>query len=515
MSFNLSNYTYLKRFYGRCLPTACILAIFASTALLLSWKMNMWEDEGYTIISTNKGIIHAASNAIAFENQPPLYFMTIAAWRKINNSLFWMRVFSLLCVMGSAWIFYGFTKKNSSVSPLLFLLLYCLNPLILWAATEARVYGFNLFFASAFIWSSYELFVKKKHSAFPTAIFFIASILGIYTHYFLSILIISLFVWVCASGVWKDIRRLFYHLAVIILAGFPVLIIAFRQLGQSPASTRHPVGIIPCAIDIGQIIVNDFIPVAEFHAIEFKVFKILVLITCVTILFFYRKHLALDRFRAPLARRLALDVCLGTLLFCLIELVLGAYFIFQRHLIIFIPELLLLFLIMAGSVPNGKVRSSVYIVIGVFLLAGGINRFHSFKKPGDWVNVALYIKSQARPDEPIFIYNCGQEIPFRYHFNGVNAIVPLPQEETYDRFDVSKFQLKDSSRLSAIVNSRVGPGQTCWFIVPSPEEYNGIHLNTPEVKKFLDQRFETLDFKEFYRTRVYHRKNQISETMIH
>src|SRR5256885_4076082 len=66
--------------------------------LFLAFKLNVWVDEAFTLHTTAQGVRYAFNQALQFELQPPLYFVMLGAWRKLDGSIFFARLFSVICV---------------------------------------------------------------------------------------------------------------------------------------------------------------------------------------------------------------------------------------------------------------------------------------------------------------------------------------------------------------------------------------------------------------------------------
>ena len=72
----------------------------------MAWHLNIWSDEASTLYTTQNGIFEAFSNA-GDEKQAPLYFVLLGAWRLIDDSHFFARLFSVLCSVLSIAAFFN------------------------------------------------------------------------------------------------------------------------------------------------------------------------------------------------------------------------------------------------------------------------------------------------------------------------------------------------------------------------------------------------------------------------
>ena len=75
-----------------------LIAVHLALALPLAWLLNIWADEASTLHTTQNGLAYAFRHAAADERQAPLYFWILGLWRDLNGSIFFARLFSLICV---------------------------------------------------------------------------------------------------------------------------------------------------------------------------------------------------------------------------------------------------------------------------------------------------------------------------------------------------------------------------------------------------------------------------------
>ena len=103
------------------------LAIYATFLIYISSIINISEDETYTLNTTSRsflGVIHQSYN---FEAQPPFYFILLSWWRLLCHGIFFIKLFSILCIGFSAYFFYRLVplfseKKNSKWMVVIFFL---------------------------------------------------------------------------------------------------------------------------------------------------------------------------------------------------------------------------------------------------------------------------------------------------------------------------------------------------------------------------------------------------------
>ena len=60
------------------------LLIYASFLVFLCNKLNIWEDEAYSLSTSANKLYKVVSLSYYFEGQPPVYFIILSFWRKIK-----------------------------------------------------------------------------------------------------------------------------------------------------------------------------------------------------------------------------------------------------------------------------------------------------------------------------------------------------------------------------------------------------------------------------------------------
>ena len=123
-------------------PVILSTFVFFIVSLLLSWKLNVWEDEVYTLSTISKNTFADMVRAsIVFEGQPPFYFILAFFWAKINDSVFFMRLLSVIFTIAAGLLIYDLYRKKSPHPKWWGIILVFANPFMLYLATEIRGYS--------------------------------------------------------------------------------------------------------------------------------------------------------------------------------------------------------------------------------------------------------------------------------------------------------------------------------------------------------------------------------------
>jgi uncharacterized membrane protein len=134
------------------LNTAGLIVVHLAIAVPLAYLLNIWADEASTYYSTQHGLIHALQNAANDEKQAPLYFWLLSVWRLLDGSIFFARLFSVVCSVAAIKVFSGLALRMLQPrAALLATAFFALHPFLFWASTETRVYSLVILLSAALV----------------------------------------------------------------------------------------------------------------------------------------------------------------------------------------------------------------------------------------------------------------------------------------------------------------------------------------------------------------------------
>src|SRR5262245_29992571 len=79
--------------------------------LQLAYYLHVWVDEASTLHTTANCFSFSLEAALRDENQSPLYFVLLSLGRMIDGSIFWTRIFSVLCSLTAIWVADDIAKR--------------------------------------------------------------------------------------------------------------------------------------------------------------------------------------------------------------------------------------------------------------------------------------------------------------------------------------------------------------------------------------------------------------------
>src|ERR1022692_1290741 len=129
------------------------MVVYSASMIFLSHKLNIWEDEAYSLNTTSNKLATVIHQSYEFEGQPPFYFLLVAIWRHINSGIFFARLFSLLFIGISGYFFNRIVILVSGIkSSRWILVIFLLNPFTVWAGLEIRLYALAIFLSIILIY---------------------------------------------------------------------------------------------------------------------------------------------------------------------------------------------------------------------------------------------------------------------------------------------------------------------------------------------------------------------------
>lgn len=194
---------------------------------LYFFVQSFWRDEAFSYLMASKNIIDIIFLA-AKDFSPPLYYILLHYWMQILGN-------SEIIIRSLSFLFFGLTlyivfdiltqiNKLSIIKGLFYLLLFILNPLLNYYAFEARMYSMLGFFATL----SFYAFYKKKQK-----LYILATVLGLYTHYFMTLILLSQAIWLFFHTDRKKYIRALIPTITSFLFFLPWVIFMLTQLAHN------------------------------------------------------------------------------------------------------------------------------------------------------------------------------------------------------------------------------------------------------------------------------------------
>ena len=486
MSFlnNIENKKYAN------IPFYVFTVFYFSILLYLAYKVNIWEDEAYSLNTTSNNLAKVIAQSYSFEGQPPVYFILLAIWRLISPSIFFARIFSIVFIGLSAYIvnrIIGLTTDLKSQNWII--IIFLLNPYAVWAAIEIRTYALLIFLSAISIYFILLYYIKNKNKYLYY--FLLVCLIGLYTQYYFVFLIASIALGLLVYKGWHEFFRLslyFIPVLILFLPNFyflPDNIKNFQSMDPG-YSIMQRLSIVIVAV---QNMALGMKSLAGVPVIKWCIRIVFTLLVIISYLNLYKKNGEINKTNL-LKFNLLLFVTFLSLIFFMVFIFITGMKFNERYLAITYPLVILLFIIFSWQSFINKdliygMTSIYFIILLSFQYATPIKTY-------DYNSIAKYIEDVEKPGEPILMNSETISTPFEYYYSGKNTLVQLP-----DTFKLEKegFQvlITDTLELKLILKSI--NSKSILFINDNMVGYGPkLPLDSCILDKYLDSHYHiTLD----------------------
>src|ERR1043166_7277072 len=463
---------------SRAFSIAPLIVLHLLIALPLAYFLNIWSDEASTLYTTQHGFLAAFQHAAIDERQAPLYFWILSLWRSINDSIFFARIFSLLCSLASIKFFSGVARHIFQPrTAFLVSAFFALHPFLIWASVEIRVYSLVILLSSVLLllfidgfWNDDETSQKRSRICF-----LIVTIVALYTNYYLGFLLAG---FLAALLISKKRRLAGAYCGLMLIAAIAVspLLLVFRtQLSANASGFHEATSLIDGLRTLWHQLLTFVLPAEVFPdqdisgADVIRVWSVRAFIL-LTVIFAIKNRKTVSPQTSSLgAITIAVFSCLLIAYFAL-----GTGYVQVRHAsVIFVPLVLFLTSLLSDifSQESRIVRKIVGAAGAILILASFsyalVTLFPNMTKRGDWARIGAFVEQNESPGQPIIVFTTYDALALPYHYHGVNKI--LPDERFFEFEAEDKFGTENSLK-----------GQTDFVISEIPAEANMIWLAVNE-----------------------------------
>ncbi len=500
---------------SQTIMVAVLMLLHLAIAVPFAYYLNIWVDEASTLYATQNGLAVAIQTAAAEQKQAPLYFWIMSVWRMADGSIFFARLFSTICSLGAIAVVAGIARRFlSPKQALLLTAFFAIHPYLIWASAEIRVYSAAILLSAVLIRLFLDAFPRSGTNGHDRASVWAkiwllgAMIVALYTNFYLGFVIAGLFGSLIVAKRWRDARDLAVLLFIAGVAFIPMvfmikavflakaggyqeehsLIVPFKEIWYHTLTFVLPAEIFPTE------------PVSEFA--YWRTWLVRIVFAAVTIVAIVRR------------RQITAETTLfGTITLTIVAFLVIAYFLIGheylaiRHLAPLFVPLILFGALLARDLLGGLFRGRAAVPTIVFGLAvissftyGTLNIYPAFTKRGDWARVGEFIRSNETPGQPIIVFITFEALALRYHYAGVNRI--LPAERFFVYGPEGKYGSADSlkTEIDYVISTIPPEADRIWLAVG--EKCTATEACTP-LQKYIDANYTIEIEKDFYLERVY------------
>lgn len=442
---------------------AIAAAAYVTAAILVATQFGTWTDEEYTLATTAHGPLYAYGHALTYELQAPLYFVLEAMWRELDpSSVLWARLPSIACNAG---LFFTTALIARRLGPerhaIWFALLATLNPFVVFAGFEIRLYAFALLLASI-MWLLFDSGFAGGRDPRARIGFVIVTVAAIYVQYFLAFALAG---FACALVVRGDRRGLVSFLvccAPIVLAALPLALFAHDQVGGY--ETRGPT--------LGALLRHalmhpwlDFLfPFDSTWGVRRGVHRAylgLIVLAFATVL----------AARPRLTRaELSWIACAATIELVYLALILAVRLpLNDRHYVaLYVPLAAAAYAVACAVLRGRHPGYSLAFGLCAALTAGALTaQYRALALPGDWRRVGSYLSTAVPAGDAIVLYTADNVAALQRQYHGSAPIVPFPVTPSADAYDADVFVVHSEAQAVAALEA-LGRYRRLWFVSNVP-----------------------------------------------
>lgn len=460
--------------------------IYGTLLIYTTNKINIAEDEIYTLNTSSNTFFKLIHQSYYFEYQPPLYFLVLSWWRSLSSGIFFTKLFSIFCTGISAYFFYKIVAQLSSKSISKWMvIIFLLNPFTVWAALEIRLYAFLMMLSILAIYYFFRFYFENNKKAL--IIFSIISLFGIYTQYFFSFLIIAFGILESISGNRKALYQYIFFLFPVVLLSLPNLLfipvgVASQEARVDPFSIIHKIIYTPRNLFLS---INEVPGVWLNRIARFIIYVPLI----VAFIIHYFKSNSERKRMIKIYNIILLLVIIIVILYC-IGFAITKVGYDKKYQTVAFPLYILLFTIVwiYPTIIKNIIFGYISVYFTIILIAQYINPVKTY----DYKTVASFLQSIEKNNEPIFAYRAVLAIPLKYYYHSKNQIYPLPYPVDFN--SNYRFSIQDTFQLRKSTLPHLDKSKS-FFVVSDTTKYEGLlNMNRSMVSNYLDLHYQkTMD----------------------
>jgi hypothetical protein len=478
---------------------AVLLAAATLLGLLLRLhdivRESLWLDEAgrVAIAALPLGEIPPAVGVV--ELSPPLYHFVLHFWMlAFGDGDLAVRLLSVLLVVPTALLAWSVGKFVGGVRVgLVTTVMAAVSPFAVHYGRDAAMYALLLVLSLATIRAAMSALITAEDSdKAPEALrrerarglgfYVLCATLGLYTHYYAGLLIVS----VATVGIGRSLQQRSRHGLVLWVAAHAVILLAFvpwlptlgRQLSLAASVPDwsgielHTAAMAWAATAIADGSPGWMIPgaIVLVPAIVAGVLRL--------------------RWRSP-SVVLLIVLAVGPMLTAAVTSVVMHSFR-ERGLIVAVPAVwVLLAAAIAGPPKWGRVDGVVRLAVAAVVTAGAVSglSFHYGEQKENWRAAARLVAESAQPTDPIFFVHFGSQLPFDRYFAGPQPRVGLPESFTWSDGYAARFQVTPDDAVRRVPPALSGATQA--WVVLSHADGRGANYLLDALDRWGDRASDT------------------------
>lgn len=478
------------------------IALHLLITLPLAYVLNAWVDEASTLYNTQKGFIDTALNVFHTEKQAPLYFILLSIWRDIDGSIFFARLFSIICSVLAIKFFYDLAQAFfDEKKAILITAFFALHPYLIWASLEIRLYSMVILLSILLLKFFHEGYLSFSPSPRSRIAFIITAIIGIYTNYYIGFLLVGSFVSLLILRRWKEAKIYFLQMFIVGLAILPLAWAIKSQLAVNTGGHKQ----ISQFVDgikilwghfLSFVFPTELLPADEQTFISYlRVWLVRIGILAIILL------LVKNKFRALLDEKVQVFATFSAFVFAFLFFafsILGGEYVSVRHAaVLFVPLILLIASLFVNLLPE---KSWVVLVIFFALLFpySIYSLYPKLAKRGDWSNISRFIETNEKPNQPIITSQVYDAISFPFHYKGKNQVFPDERFFEWNLEDLLSSENAFKKQTEFIISKIPPDAQEIWLLTRDTCHREETKASCRPLENYVQEHYTIEIEKDFY-----------------
>lgn len=485
-----------------------LVILHAFIALPLAYSLNIWADEASTLYTTANGVAAAFNGLFTDEKQAPLYFLLLSAWRAIDPSIFFARLFSVICSLLAIVVFFRLASKIwDKRNALTITALFAFHPYLLWASLEIRLYSlvilltcllFN-FFVDGFLAEQTD--ENQKGRKVSQLLFALTATVALYTNYYLGFPLVGSFAALVLLKKWDDARRYLILMLAVGVSILPLFYFITLQFADRITTFQEQKSIS----EAFRIVWNHFLTFAlptEIYTPEdqttisiVRLWIVRLSIVGTLIIFIKTKFRDLDK--NVFAFGAISAVSAAFLIFVYFQL--GSGYVEIRHAAIYFVAIFVFVCSVTIKLLPDKFRFLALLLVLTFYGYSLLSLYPSRVKRGDWENVAGYISSNEKAGQPIIVFPVYEAIAVPTYYKGANQV--LPKEKIFSFFaeDTLGSPAMHERQIKFLISEIPPDAVEVWLVTSDVCSWG--EACTP-LENFVDANYTVMQEQDFYHGKV-------------
>ncbi len=488
----------------RLLVPVSFILIHLLITLSLAYILNAWVDECSTLYNTNKGFLDTFQNVFYTEKQAPFYFWLLSLWRNIDGSIFFARLFSIICSCLAIKFFYDLVKIFFEEKKVILLTaFFTFHPYLIWASLEIRLYSMVILIAVLllrFFENGYLNRKDAKTQRISQYLFVLTAIVGLYTNYYIGFLLVGGFVSLLVLRRWKIAKTYFLQMFIVGLAILPLVWFIKSQLATNTSGHQE----INRLIDGVKLLWGHFLnfifptellaPEEQTKISFFRVWLVRFGILAAILLLVKNKFRALDE-KVLLFGTFSVTIA-AFMLFAFS--ILGGEYISIRHAaVLFVPLILLIASLFANLLPE-KSWIVLAIIFTLLFPYSIYSLFPTLAKRGDWWRISQFIESNEKPNQPIITSQVYDAIALPPHYKGKNLVLPDERFFEWNAEDSLKSENAFRKQTEFIISKIPSDAQEIWLLTRDSCHNPETAASCRPLENFVQEHYTIEIEKDFY-----------------